>query len=46
MGRLRQAARDRYFPRDGYTTMKFAWFGILTLGNVAFISSFSLMIPL
>jgi len=45
---LRQCrARDRYFPRDGYTTMKFDWLGIFTFGNVwAFISSFSPMIPL
>jgi hypothetical protein len=40
-------SRDRYFPRDGYTTMKFDWLGIFTFGNVrAFISSFSPMIPL
>ena len=38
--------RDRYFPRDGYTRMKFDWLGIFTFGNVcAFISSFSPMIP-
>ena len=40
-------ARDRYFPCDGYTMMKFGWLGIFTLGNVcAFISSFYPMIPL
>jgi len=38
---------ETYFPRDGYTTMKFDWLGIFTFGNVcAFISSFSPMIPL
>jgi hypothetical protein len=39
--------RGRYFPRDGYTTMKFGWLGIFTFGRVcAFISSVSPMIPL
>ena len=50
IGRLHQRqcqSAHRYFPRDGYTTMKFDWLGIFTFGNVcAFISSFSPMIPL
>ncbi len=38
---------DLYFARDGYTTMKLAWFGIFTFGSVcAFISSPSPMMPL
>src|SRR5438034_66586 len=32
LGRCR--ARERYFPRDGYTTMKLAGLGIFTFGNV------------
>ena len=44
---LVRAQAARYFSRDGYTTMKFDWFGILTFDKVcAFISSFSPMIPL